>query len=286
MYFEFKDSNIQSLLRLTDNVGLITEEASIKKGLIHIIWNRTEKTTTFYVDEVSMTLAPNQITTVTYLHGVRFPEPLPNLTVVSFNREFYCIKDHDYEVSCNGILFMGSRDIPVIDLDSDENEKMHALIQVFEEEFSTRDNIQGEMLQMLLKRLIIKCTRLVKAQSYKEMPKHESIDLIRRFNILVDDNFKSLKKVSDYADLLNKSPKTLANIFKSHGDKTPLQLIHERLVLEAQRLLVKTDYSAKEIAFVLGFSNVTSFHKLFRKIAGISPNEYRNSSNSGKIDSN
>lgn len=276
MYFEFKDDKLQSLLRLTDNMGLITEEASIKKGLIHIIWNRTNEAADFFVDQEVVTLVPDQITTVTYLHGVKFNNPLPHLTVLSFNREFYCIRDHDYEVSCNGILFLGSRHVPVIQLDADEKSKMSALIQVFEEEFATKDNIQGEMLQMLLKRLIIKCTRLVKMQTYTEAANHESVDIIRKFNILVDENFTTLKTVADYAELLHKSPKTLANLFRANGSKSPLLLIHERIVLEAQRLLVKTNHTAREIAFELGFANATSFHKLFRKIAGISPAEYRN----------
>lgn len=275
MYFEYKETELNALLRLTDNVGLVTEDASIKKGLIHILWNQGQRSVDFFVDDLPLTLGPNQMTTITYMHLVRFQDQLPQLTMVSFNREFYCIKDHDQEVSCNGILFMGSRDIPIIQLDPEQKVKMETLFDVFKDEFDTKDNIQGEMLQMLLKRLIIKCTRLVREQAYSKALDNESADMIRKFNVLVDANFRTLRQVSDYADLMFKSPKTLANMFHQYGSKPPLQLIHNRIVIEARRLLIKTDKTAKEIAFDLGFENVSPFNKMFKKVTGQSPIEFR-----------
>ena len=116
MYFKYSEPKLQSLISLTDNVGLISDDLSIKKGLIHIIWNISEEPVTFYIDNVPLTLNAHQITTSTYLQLVRFKEPQPELTVFSFNREFYCIQDHDYEVSCNGIIFFGTQETPIIRL--------------------------------------------------------------------------------------------------------------------------------------------------------------------------
>ncbi|MEP3390087.1 MAG: helix-turn-helix domain-containing protein [Reichenbachiella sp.] len=275
MYFDYKDPQLNALLRLTDNVWLIVEDASIQKGLIHMIWNQGEDPVSFDVDGSAITLGPNEITTVTYIHLVRFHRPLPSLTVLSFNREFYCIKDHDHEVSCNGLLFMGARDLPILSLDEKERSSLQTLLQVFEDEFQNKDNIQGEMLQMLLKRFIIKCTRLARAQTLGVSVATDASETIRKFNVLVDEHYKSLKQVADYADLMFKSPKTLSNVFKQHGSKSPLQLIHDRVVIEARRQLLKTSKTAKEIAFDLGFDNVSSFNKLFKKCTNSSPVEFR-----------
>ena len=87
--------------------------------------------------------------------------------------------------------------------------------------------------------------------------KESQIDLVRKFNVLVDRNFKSKKTVGEYADLLFKSPKTLSNLFAKHNQKTPLQIIHERTVLKAKRLFMHTDKSFKEIAFDLRCRNVS-----------------------------
>ena len=277
MFHQFTDPKLNAIFKLTDNVGLISDDASIKKGLIHIIWNRSNEKASFFIDNIPVDLEPQQITTSTYLQTVRFSNPLPELTIWSFNREFYCINDHDHEVSCNGIIFFGTQETPILSLDAIEEPKMDTLLKVFVDEFGTEDNIQGEMLQMLLKRLIIKCTRLAKEQLITKQVDINQLDIIRKFNVLVDTNYKTKKQVGEYADLLNKSPKTLANLFSIYNDKTPLRIIHERIVLEGKRQLLFTDNTSKEIAYNLGFDDVSPFNKMFKKITGFSPTAFKNS---------
>lgn len=244
-------------------------------GLIDILWNRNEEPITIYKDDMPITLHQNQLTTNTYLQKVRFEPKNKPLVGFNFNREFYCIRDHDEEVSCNGIIFFGTQDPPIITLSDEESKKFETLLEVFIDEFTTRDNIQGEMLIMLLKRLIIKTTRLAKEQLIPVELKENQVDLIRKFNVLVDMHYKSKKQVADYADLLFKSPKTLSNLFAKYNQKSPLQIIHERIVLEAKRLLLYTDKTAKEIAFELGFDEVATFHKLFKKVIGKTPQNFK-----------
>lgn len=104
------------------------------------------------------------------------------------------------------------------------------------------------MLQMLLKRLIIICTRLAKDQLILRITDDLKIDIIRNFNFLVDIHFRTKRQVNKYAELLNKSPKTLSNLFLLYNQKTPQQIIHERVVLEAKRLLLFSEKSTKEIS--------------------------------------
>lgn len=105
------------------------------------------------------------------------------------------------------------------------------------------------MLQMLLKRLIIICTSLAKDQLIVKTMDNEQINIVRKFNVLVDTHFKTKRKVSDYADLLFKSPKTLSNLFAIYNQKSPQQIILERFVLEAKRLINFTDKQNQEISF-------------------------------------
>ncbi|WP_109832055.1 helix-turn-helix domain-containing protein [Reichenbachiella versicolor] len=268
---------MESSLRLTDQISLITENDQIPKNdYIHIYWNRSSKKQLITVDNVPIELESNQLTTSTFLQNV-WVDNSSQLLVFSFNREFYCIQDHDEEVSCNGIIFFGTQDTPILTLDETEQGKLETLLNVFIDEFQTKDNIQGEMLQMLLKRLIIKCTRLAKEQLITRELKNDQIDIVRKFNVLVDKNYKELKQVSEYADLLFKSPKTLSNLFKLYNQKTPLKIIHERIVLEGKRMLTMTNMTVKEIAFDLGFEDVSSFTKMFKKVTGSSPIDYRKS---------
>ena len=79
----------------------------------------------------------------------------------------------------------------------------------------------------------------------------------------------------DYADLLFKSPKTLSNLFHKYGEKTPLQVIHNRVLLEAKRLLLYSDKTLEEITHNLGYTDSEHFSKFFKKHEGLSPRLFR-----------
>jgi len=101
------------------------------------------------------------------------------------------------------------------------------------------------------------------------------LDLVRRFNVLVEQNFRKYHRVTSYAGMLNKSPKTISNFFRLYNAKTPLEVIHDRINLEARRLLLYTEKTIKEIAYELGFEEHTHFSNFFRKHNGISPTHFR-----------
>jgi len=91
----------------------------------------------------------------------------------------------------------------------------------------------------------------------------------------VEKHFREHHQVADYASLLYKSPKTLSNVFRKLGRKTPLQFIHERIVLEGRRLLLYTDKPIAEIADELGFLESGHFSRLFKRVTGDSPSALR-----------
>jgi AraC-like DNA-binding protein len=275
MKFEFHDTKLASLFGFTDDIKRNENNFSSNSGNIQIVWNRNEIPVLLCIDGLTITLLPNQLVTTTYLQHVSYTKTKAPLTAFLFNRAFYCINDHDSEVSCNGILFFGTQDLPIITIPKDQERKFNVLYEVFEDEFSTPDQIQGDMLQMLLKRLIIICTRLAKEQLIVKTLDNEQIDVVRKFNVLVDTHFKTKRKVSDYAELLFKSPKTLSNLFAIYNQKSPQQIILERLALEAKRLMSFTDKQNQEIAYELGFNDPAHFSRFFKKMTGHSPSKYR-----------
>ena len=134
------------------------------------------------------------------------------------------------------------------------------------------------MLLVLLKRLIIYVTGLARSEyvPVKKM-QDEKFHIIRKFNLLVEANFKSEHSVSFYAEQLCKSPKTLSNFFAIYNHKTPSQVIQERVFIEAKRLLAYTEKTIKQITFELGFEDVSHFSKFFKKLALAPPLDFRNS---------
>lgn len=275
MKYEFYDRKLGGVLGLTDNIREDEMKFAVTDWTIKFLWNRNKDPLQLHIDDKPLTLLPNQLATTTYLHKVSYAGTDLPLTAFSFNREFYCISDHDSEVSCNGILFFGTQEVPLISIPKEQENKFELLYSVFVEEFSSPDQIQGEMLQMLLKRLIILTTRLAKEQLIGEELQNEQIEIIRKFNYLVDMNYKEKRKVSDYADMLFKSPKTLSNLFAIYNQKSPQQIIRDRLALEAKRLLLYSAKQNQEIAYELGFNDAAHFSRFFKKLTGNSPTEYR-----------
>lgn len=249
-----------------------------------IAYNRGEAQSVV-VDEITYTFPANSILPLVVNQSFQFEKP-EQIVAWQFNREFYCIIDHDQEVSCVGFLFYGWNRTFFLPLDATHQTKIELLIQIFIDEFKTVDNIQSEMLLMLLKRLIIIITRLAKQQQFKETELPDArFDIVREYNILVEHHYKTQHQVAFYAEKLNKSPKTLSNYFAIYGTKTPQQLIHERILMEAKRLFYYTDKSAKEIAYELGFEDAAYFSSFFKKQTGISPTDFKNGkqkSNAGK----
>jgi AraC-like DNA-binding protein len=275
MRYSFEEPGTGGRLRLTiDELPAVpTPYRDAGSPLLTIAWNRGPAQTV-WVEGVPVRLPAGAVVTLMGSQAYRF-ERGSVLVVWEFNGDFYCIEDHDREVSCAGLLFYGSPGPLVLGPDDDDARRLAALLDVFVDEFGTRDDIQAEMLRMLLKRLIIRLTRLARATVVARGLAEAQVDLVRQFNLLVEQHYRRLHRVRDYARLMNKSPKTLSNVFARVDGRSPGQVIRERVAVEAKRLLRYTDRSAKQIAHDLGFDDQGAFSRFFRVSAGVSPTEFR-----------
>jgi AraC family transcriptional activator of pobA len=245
-----------------------------------IAWNPGEAQTVT-IDGTEYEFPANSLLTLLFNQSFRF-ENSAGIIAWQFNREFYCIIDHDSEVSCVGFLF-SSTDHLFVTLDVQAQQKLKLLSDIFIEELKTSDHIQNELMLMLLKRLIIYVTRLAKSDYIPgKKLQDERFHMIRKFNLLVEANFKSEHSVNFYAQQLFKSPKTLSNLFAIFNQKPPSQIIQKRITIEAKRLLCYTDKSIKHITFELGFEDVPYFSNFFKKNTGFSPSDFRNSQGNRK----
>lgn len=269
----FTEFSTNAILKIGDET-LLEDYKEAKQPDLYTFIRTTNSKAEIVVDSIPYIIEPNSILALTTVQYFQFISG-KNSVVYQFNREFYCIKDHDQEVSCAGLLFFGNMHIPIIELEEKEQKKLNSLNEVFIEELETKDTIQAEMLRMLMARFIIISTRLLKAkEGFVERFKDTKIDLLREFNMLVETHFKTEHSVSFYANQLFKSPKTLSNTF-AKLNKSPLQIIHERVLLEAKRLLIYTDKTTKEIAYEVGFEDASHLSRLFKKYTQLSPSDFK-----------
>jgi len=264
----------ESIFNLTDFNCASSQELLKENNRYKVIWAR-DNDVEIIVDGYKVTLERNQVIFCTPLNVVKITIGQKEIISFVFNREFYCIRDHDAEVSCNGFLFYGSSQPPIVSLNEKEQESFEMMHYFFKEEFEIEDHVQGEMLRVLLKRLLIKSARLIKKTLPDPKLANEKVDIIRQFNILVEKHFKEKHFVSDYADMLNKSPKTLSNLFGKYSKETALTSINNRILLEAKRLLLFSDKTSTEIAYELGYKEPGHFSKFFKNQLGVNPIEFK-----------
>ena len=270
----FTEFSTDAILKVGNQDLLSSYTSSQPIGLYTFVW-ASKSPIKVIVDGVPLTLEAHQILSLTAIQYFQFVEG-HDVIVYQFNREFYCIKDHDKEVGCAGLLFFGNEHIPIISLNASERQKFSVLHEVFLDELETTDTIQAEMLRMLMARFIIKTTRLLKSNPEESKPLKSKNDTLRHFNFLVETHYKEEHSVAFYAEKLNKSPKTLSNSFAKYN-KSPLQIIHDRLVLETKRQLLYTDKSSKEIAYDIGFDDASHLSRLFKKQTSLTPSEFKKS---------
>jgi AraC family transcriptional activator of pobA len=99
--------------------------------------------------------------------------------------------------------------------------------------------------------------------------------LVDRFYDLLDERCRSGGSVERYARALAVSPAQLRAACLAVIDKTPRQLLQERVLLEARRTLTYTDLSVARTAYSLGFSDPGYFSRFFSTHSGESPQAFR-----------
>ncbi|MDO4763697.1 MAG: helix-turn-helix domain-containing protein [Flavobacteriaceae bacterium] len=272
MVFQGKISEILEVKEL-EQVSSTCALPRLSEGELCLIWFCSEGNE-MIIDTKLHRFAKDQIICLTEFNRINWYH-LKTIRYIRFNRPFYCILGQESEVSCRGILYYGSSEVPAFNLCKVEKTRLENFWQILLQEMKESDSLQLEMLQMLLKQILIICLRLYKRERKWDEENPEQINIIQEFNYLLETHFTALHRVEDYAEMLNKSPKTLSNIFKKLIGKSPLQLIRERILLEAKRYLCYTEMPVSEIGYALGYEDVQSFSRFFRQMENVSPSYFR-----------
>lgn len=196
---------------------------------------------------------------------------------IFYNRDFYCIQIHDEEVACDGLLFNNIHNMPMVELDKEETKFITYIFSQIAEEFGLKDTSLEEMIRTYLKQLFIKSARLWKKQHLDKQLTEQNSDLnfFRKFTLLVEAHYKHKHNVAEYAELLFIAPKTITHKFKRCNLPQPNDIIKNRILLEAKRLLVHTQLTAKEIGYELGYEDPAYFSRLFVQKTGETPSGFR-----------
>lgn len=200
--------------------------------------------------------------------------------MMNFHHDFFCIIKHHREIACDGVLFNNLNQSPLVNIPPHEWPMLLPLLEQIKQELQMPGLAQSDLITSYLKILLINVTRIKLAQSDVRHPFSEHTSdsvLMHDFKSLIDKHFREKHSPGEYADLLNTSLKNLGKVVKDNYQKTPTDLITERIVVEAKRELYLTTKPIKEIAYDLGFKDEYHFSRYFKRACDVSPQTYRNS---------
>ena len=160
-----------------------------------------------------------------------------------------------------------------LDLDTDAAQRVNELVQALEREVRELRADCEHMLRALLYALLVELARAGHAGA----PVARQLALHQRFRALLEQDFRSVHRVADYAARLRVRPGQLNAALQRAVNRSAIELVHERLHLEARRLLLHTDARVTAIAARLGFADASYFNRFFRRLAGVTPQAFRTS---------
>lgn len=147
------------------------------------------------------------------------------------------------------------------------------MAEIFEEYTSDRP-LKLQKLHVLISLLYIELSR-----SYLPLENvtHKTYVLqLGKFEQNIEAHYKTLKSAGDYAQLLSITEKHLNRITKTCLNKTSTQLIAERIILEAKRMLIHSSLNVTEVAETLGYNDKSYFIRFFKKQTGETPLAFLN----------
>lgn len=194
--------------------------------------------------------------------------------IIFFTKE-YLLVDFNFNKLPRLPFFYTHINSPYMEVKEEDYAGLLFLFRKIAEEYLERKKFFHDMIRLNLKMLLIDLER--KYTGKKAMPQLMKFqeNQIYRLELLIDENFKEHKSIAFYADKMNLSIKQLNSLCRKALNKTPGDLIQERLILEAKRLLFHSDYPVGTIAQILNYMDNSYFTRLFRKTTGITPEQFR-----------
>lgn len=189
---------------------------------------------------------------------------------VPFFQSFLLNPNYIQQLPCfNGILANAVTNLPV-----NLQPEVHQILEKIIEESEMGNKLSLDMIKALMVQLFIIISRLgFENASFNVNSANYST--LRKFLSLIEKNVSVLKFPREYAEILCVTPNHLNALCNELLGKSAGEIIRDRIVLEAKRLMINLDLSISEIAYELNFRDNSYFSKFFKKYAGITPEEFR-----------
>lgn len=169
-------------------------------------------------------------------------------------------------------FFSGNAAEGVLSVPESYQQKLRMLFEEVMKEKSTAGS-DADYLRTLILQIFISVNRFTPQKTGGQI--NYNYILLNNFKNLIENHFLTLRLPREYAELLYVTPNHLNALCNDILGLSAGELIRKRVSLEAKRLLINLDLSVSEIAYRLNFNDNSYFSKFFKKLEGLSPEEFR-----------
>ena len=171
-------------------------------------------------------------------------------------------------------FFSGDVNNAVINLPESLHPQIKNLFEEIIKEWESSPLQTTDLMRVLMLQVFILINRF-SAGGANKGPASYNQTLLKNFQKLIEVHYNDLKLPKDYAAFLYITPNHLNAICKDLLGMQAGELIRNRTILEAKRMLTNQQITITEIAFKLNFSDNSYFTKFFKKTEGVTPEEFR-----------
>ena len=171
-------------------------------------------------------------------------------------------------------FFSGIADKQVINFSTEERKQVEQILASIVEEANSKRAWKDDLVRATLVQLFITVSRCSNKEDDQQFSNYNSL-LLTNFQKLIELHYKQKKLTKEYAAMLYVTPNHLNALCKDITGRPAGELIRDRIILEAKRLLVNAQITVAEIAAELGFADNSYFSRFFKKYAGTTPDLFR-----------
>lgn len=244
-----------------------------KHSFYEILWIE-QGTSHHMIDQHSFELSDDHLFFIApgQVHELDQSEDVKGYSIM-FTEEFLSL-GHAQQDLLAGLSFLeNSYSRPSFRVDQTNTTNLASILQSLHQETGRKDKSEP-IIRHLLLAFLFNIQRLMSDANRAEND-NISVLTLKRFRKLIEEHYKKETRLSFFASQLFITVPNLNEISKKITGKTAGELIRERILLEAKRMLIHSHESIGQIAANLGFKDFSYFSRQFKKQEGISPAAFK-----------
>ncbi len=245
-----------------------------KHSFYHLVYF-TQGAGTHSIDFIHFPVQAGQLYTMIpgQVHSWQF-EGNPDGFIINFSESFLHAFLADARYLDKFSFFSGNTTDQVIDIPDAYRNRLENICSTIVEETQSAAPNHLDYARVELIKLFVEISRHTQEHSLQGHNSYNNV-LLKNFKKLIDIHYHEKRLTKDYAELLYITPNHLNALCKDATGRAAGELIRDRVLLEAKRLLINAQLSIAEIAAALDFEDNSYFSKFFKKYENVTPETFR-----------